>query len=141
MNSWRGDGGRRALQLTLGALAAVPLASGLAGMVLGASALPGDDSRVAASLDSEYRFASAFWAACAPALWWSLPRVEREAPLLRAVCGTVALGGVGRLLAWRASGRPHPVFVAALALELVGMPAVLAWQGRLAAAYERSRLR
>ena len=40
------DGGRRALQLALGVLSAVPFASGLAGMIAGPAALPGDRSTV-----------------------------------------------------------------------------------------------
>lgn len=76
----RTDRSRRALQITLGTLSAIPFASGLAGMLT----------------------------------------------------GTVVLGGLARLLAWRASGRPHPTMVGAVVLELVGVPAVAVWQARVA---------
>lgn len=55
-----GDGGRRQLQVTLGVLAGIPFESGLAGMLIGPAVLPGDNSRIGASLGSEYRYANAF---------------------------------------------------------------------------------
>ena len=72
------DGGRRALQITLGVLSAIPFASGLAGMLGGPAALPGERSTVGPTVDNEYRFAHAFWFAAAPAIWSVLPRVERD---------------------------------------------------------------
>jgi uncharacterized protein DUF4345 len=125
------DGGRRALQITLGTLACIPFASGLAGMLVGPRSLPGDRSRVEPSLDNEYRYAHAIWFAAAPVIWSALPQVERQAPVLRAVCSAVTLGGLARVLSWRTSGRPHPVLVGATALEL-GIPALLLWQRRVA---------
>jgi Domain of unknown function (DUF4345) len=127
------DGGRRALQVTMGVLAGIPVATGLLGMLTGPAALPGDHSTVEASLESEYRFASTFWCAVGPLLWWTLPRVEERTSVVQAALGTVMVGGVGRLLAWRKAGRPHPAFVGALALEFVGMPIVLVWQRHVAA--------
>lgn len=125
------DGGRRQLQITLGVLACIPAASGLAGMILGPSILPGGRSDVTATLDGEYRFINAFWLAVAPLIWSQLPRVEEDRPLLEVVAATVFAGGVGRVLAWRRSGAPHPVFMPAIALELIGMPVVTVWHRRV----------
>ena len=120
-----GDGGRRGLQVTLGVLSLIPFGSGLAGMVFGPRTLPGDTSVVQPTLDAEYRFANAFWFAAAPALWSALPRIEKQTTLIRALLGTVMLGGVARLLSWRRVGRPHPVFLGVIALEFLGMPPVV----------------
>jgi hypothetical protein len=128
----RGDGGRRGLQIVLGALSAIPFASGLAGVLVGPMAVPGEKGSVPASVDNEYRYAHAIWFAAAPVIWKALPRIEHETTTLRAISGAVVLGGVGRLLSWRATGRPHPVFVAGIALELLAIPAVVAWHSRVA---------
>ncbi|HEX4245436.1 MAG TPA: DUF4345 domain-containing protein [Acidimicrobiales bacterium] len=126
-------GGRRAFQVTLGLLAGIPFATGLMGMLVGPRTLPGDSSEVMSTLDSEYRFVNAFWFSTAPILWSTLPRVEKESTKLRLIMGIVFAGGLARLISWRRTGRPHPVFLGAIAIELVGMPVMAVWQSRLAA--------
>jgi hypothetical protein len=126
------DGGRRGLQITLGALATIPLASGLAGALLGPASLPGASGPAAPDVESEYRYSHAVYAAAAPLIWSALPRIERRGPLLRGVSGALFLGGAARLLGWRATGRPHPLLLGATALELLGPPVLVAWQHRVA---------
>ena len=125
------DGGHRQLQIVAATLAAIPFLTGLAGMIAGPSTLPGDNSRLEPSADSEYRFASTFWFAAAPVIWSTVPHIDKQGPRLRAVCGVVFLGGLARLVSWRRTGRPHPLFVGAIALELIGMPLLVAWQAKV----------
>lgn len=138
--STRPTGGRTALQVTLGVLAAIPLASGAAGMLAGPGSLPGGTGALTATQDSEYRFTNAFWCASSAVIWWTLPRVEQPSPVLRATMATIVLGGVARLRSWQVTGRPHATMTGALALELVGVPALWAWQRHVAHAALASAL-
>jgi hypothetical protein len=118
---------RRALQVCLGVVAAVPVASGLWGMIAGPAGLPGGQ-HTTATVDSEYRFTNAFWFAAGLVVCWAIPQVERATVVLRVVLGTAFAGGLARLLAILAGGTPHPVFLGALVIELIGVPLLLVWQ-------------
>jgi len=126
------DGGRRGLQIVLGTLAAIPFASGAAGVLAGPRALPGDNGPVTANVDSAYRYTHGVYLAAAPVLWATLRRIEREQRAVRAVAGAIFVGGLSRLVSWRATGRPHQVLVGATALEVLGIPLLLAWHRRVA---------
>ncbi|MET0865329.1 MAG: DUF4345 domain-containing protein [Nakamurella sp.] len=120
---------RQVLIGLLAALGAVPVATGTAGVLLGPAGAPGGGPTTA-SVDSEYRFVNVFWAAAGGVLWWTLRDAEKRARVTQLVLGLAAAGGVPRLLSWRRSGAPHPVFRGALVLELLIVPLVLVWHRR-----------
>jgi hypothetical protein len=131
-STFQRDGGRRGLQVTLGVLSVIPFLSGLAGMLVGPKTLPGGEHQLDATAESEYRFVNAFWFATAPAIWSAIPHIEQRTGFIKRLTAVVFAGGLARVVAWRATGRPHAVFLAATLLELVGVPAVMIWQSRVA---------
>jgi hypothetical protein len=60
-------------------------------------------------------------------MWSQLARVEQSQAVTFAL-STIFLGGLARLRSWQQRGRPHPVTVAAIALETIGVAGLLAWQ-------------
>lgn len=123
---------RRRLQWTLGLLAAIPLASAGREIALGPQGVPGGSPVVRPTVDSSLRYANVFKAALAPVIWSQLGRAERS-PAVGYALATLFLGGLARLRSWQQRGRPHPVAVSAVALELAAPPALLIWQRRVLA--------
>ena len=122
---------RRGLQWTLGLLAALPAGSAVLEIVRGPSAVPGGSPAVTPTVDSALMYANVFKLAVAPVIWSQLTSIERSNTTTLAGA-TIGVGGLARLWSWRQAGRPHPVIVAATALELIGIPIILGWQRRLA---------
>jgi Domain of unknown function (DUF4345) len=123
-------GSRRRLQWTLGALAAIPVASASGEILRGAQGVPGGSADVSPTVDSSLRYANVFKLAVGPVIWSQLGRVERS-PALTFAAATIAVGGLARLRSWQQRGRPHPISVGAVALETIGVPLLLAWQRRI----------
>lgn len=121
---------RTALLTTIAALGILPVATGTMGMLLGPAGTPGGEP-TNASVDSEYRFANVFWTAAGVLLWWSLRKPEERAASTRLTLSLASAGALPRLLSIRRTGLPHPVFRGALLLELLIVPAVLAWHVRV----------
>jgi hypothetical protein len=125
------SGSRRRLQWTLGVLAAIPMVSAAGEIVRGPQGVPGGSPEVTPTVDSSLRYANVFKFAVGPVIWSQLGRVERSPAVSFAVV-TIAVGGLARLRSWQQRGRPHPVTVAAIALEALGGPLLLIWQRRVA---------
>lgn len=88
---------RNALLVTIGALGAVPIGTGLLGILGGPERAPGG-AVTTPSVDSEYRFANMFWLSAGVLLWWTLRKPEERADVTRVVLGIAASGGFARLL-------------------------------------------
>ncbi|GAA2530289.1 DUF4345 domain-containing protein [Pilimelia columellifera] len=124
-----GGRSRIGLQITLGALACIPLVTGLMDLLLGVGVLPGRPT-ADANIESNYRYFATFWLAAGLLIVWIIPRVERATWPLRALCATVFVGGLARLLAMAVHGQPHLLFQAATVLELTAPPVLVWWQSQ-----------
>lgn len=121
---------RRRLQWTLAALAVIPLASAGREIALGPQGVPGGSPTVTPTVDSAFRYANVFKLAVGPVIWSQLRRVERS-PSLTYALSSIFVGGFARLRSWQHRGRPHPVTVAAVVLEIAAPPLLIAWQRRV----------
>lgn len=124
---------RRALQVTTALLGAVPVITGVVGMMgLGDPLYAGLNLPQDATLDSNMRFFGGVWLGLGLCVWWLAPRVATQTVLFRAAWLMIALGGVGRLLSMAVVGLPLTPFIGFAALEIVGAPLFIWWQHRVA---------
>ena len=123
---------RRPLQIASGLLGVIPIVTGaltmmgLADPIYAAAGLPAH-----ALLDSNLRFLGGLWLVLGLALFWLIPRIERETVLFRVLWLMIFAGGVGRLLSMAFVGAPPWPFIGFTLLEIVGAPFFIAWQARL----------
>ena len=131
---------KRALQIVMGLLAFIPVATGLLGL-LGVK----DPFYVAAGvpriviLDSNLRFYSGVWLGLGLALYRMIPSIEKRTIPFRGLWAMIFIGGIGRLLSMLVLARPPFAFVAFTALEIVGAPLFIWWQSRVSK-YERTHV-
>ena len=124
---------RRPLQIASGLLGVIPVVTGvltmmgLADPIYAAAGLP-----VHPLLDSNLRFLGGLWLVSGLAMFWLIPRIERETALFRALWLMVFAGGIGRLLSMAFVGPPSWPFIGFTLLEIAGAPFFIAWQARLA---------
>lgn len=122
---------RSAFRLAVFVLAFVPVSAGLAGALLGAG-LPGLEAPAGAiNLDSHMRYLSGLLLGIGLAFWSTVARPAIRLDRFRLLAVIVIIGGAARLLPVLVAGWPDAPHVAALAMELVVTPALLAWSMRL----------
>jgi hypothetical protein len=123
---------KRALQIAVAAGGVVPVAAGLAGIVLGPS-LAGD-SGASTDLDSHFRYLSGLLLGIGLAFWSTIPGIEAKGALFRLLTAIVFAGGLGRLYGVLIHGWPGNPMIFGLGMELVITPLLCLWQAQLAAA-------
>jgi hypothetical protein len=126
------DRSRRALQIVTGILGVIPISTGLVGLLglrdplyVRFGVVPN------VVLDSNLRFFGGLWLGLGVVLFRTLPRIEREGALFRAMWGMIFLGGVGRLVSIVDAGFPPAPVLGVLALEIVGAPFFVLWHRRI----------
>jgi hypothetical protein len=83
-------------------------------------------------LDSNLRFFSGVWLGLGLALYWLIPKIEKQTVLFRVIWGMIFIGGVGRLISMLFQGLPPIPFIGFTILEIVSAPIFVSWQARLA---------
>jgi hypothetical protein len=127
--------GRRSLQIVMAVLAIIPVLTGLIGLaglrdpLYGVSCI---DQNVL--LDGNLRFFSGVWLGLGLALFWLIPRIEKQTVLFRVIWGTIFLGGIGRCLSMLFMAIPPTPFIGFAILEVIGAPLFVLWQGQVARA-------
>lgn len=124
---------KRILQAVIAVLGLIPTGSGLAGVVFGPDFL-GLDPPWPADLDSHFRFLSGIFLAVGLGFYSCIPSIETMTGRFRLAAALVFAGGLARLLSLFVAGSPSAGHVAGLGMELVVVPILVFWQGRVARA-------
>jgi uncharacterized membrane protein YfcA len=121
---------RRLFQITVLVATIVPIAAGGRGVLIGPAMIHGA-LPAPPDLDSHFRYLSGLLLGIGLAFAWAVPRVDRRAGVFRVLGLIVIVGGLGRLLGAIEQDAPGTAHRFALVMELVVVPALLLWLGRL----------
>jgi hypothetical protein len=123
--------GKTALQIVVAVLAATPVLVGIEGVLSGPEFL-----HVTApwpvDLDSHFRFLSGFFLAIGVAWYSCIPGIEAKTERFRLLAACTFTGGLARLASLFLAGAPSPGHIAGLCVELLAVPVLVWWQGRVA---------
>lgn len=128
----------RGLRIVLVLLAVVATSAGTLTVLTGSSTVLSSGT-VSPSVDSELRFYAAWYVGVGLVLAWTAFHVEVAGTVLRSVCGVLLLGAVGRSVSLVMVGRPHPVYLVLLAIEVALPVVLLPWQHAVAKHHLRDR--
>ena len=118
------------LQIVIAVLSLVPVATGIAGIVLGPRLL-GATAPWPADLDSHFRFLSGVFLIVGLAWWSCVPRLAEKGPRLRLLALMTFAGGLARLTSLGLAGAPSVGHMAGLGMELVIVPLIVLWHRRI----------
>mgnify|MGYP000703970763 CR=1 FL=1 len=102
---------------------AVSLITGINVLIGGALSLP-EISNVEATVDNELRFFSIFWMAYGSFCFWVARNLSKEHHFVPFIAIVFFLGGTARLISLIFVGMPTPLFIPAMALEIVLPPII-----------------
>ena len=124
---------RLGLQLVMAAACLIPVAAGLAGVVMGSRMI--DHDVMGVSEDSQFRYLSGLLLAIGLCFLSLVPRIERMGAAMRLLTFIVFIGGLARLAGVLALGLPSRPMLGGLTMELAVTPLLCLWQMSLARRY------
>ncbi len=109
---------KRVTEVWLGTFGVVCAGIGVAHLLFGTSTVIGGGP-VNATIDSDMRFYALLFAAYGVAYVWCALDIAQRGRLANLLGAVFVAGGVARLLAWAATGRPNWFYVLMIPVELV----------------------
>ena len=122
---------RRLLQATIAILAMLPVFAGLAGVVMGPAFL--GEHNPPTDLSSHTRFLSGLFLAFGIGWYSCIPAIEKKTERIRLLAILTFSGGLARLFSLVGDGVPSAGHLLGLSMELVAVPCLVVWHGRVAA--------
>ncbi len=129
---------KRLLQAATALACLVPLSMGVLSVVRSAAVLKGVAPPLPVDLDSHFRYLSGLLLGTGLVFLACLPRIERRRPVFLALGAIILVGGLARLLSLAQLGWPSFGHRFGLVMELVVVPLIVLWQGRVARRFTRS---
>lgn len=126
---------RRLFQAVVLLAAVVPISAGAVGALQGPHMMRGFDGPI--DLDSHFRYLSGLLLGIGLAFLWAIGRIDRRVELFRALCFIVVVGGLARLIGGFEHGFASGAHRFALVMELVVVPLLYLWLGRIERLVER----
>jgi hypothetical protein len=123
---------KRLLQAATALACLVPLSMGVLSVVRSAAVLKGVAPPLPVDLDSHFRYLSGLLLGTGLVFLACLPRIERRRPVFLALGAIILVGGLARLLSLAQLGWPSFGHRFGLVMELVVVPLIVLWQGRVA---------
>ena len=127
----QGTFGKLELQVVIGMLAATPVLVGFEGILSGPDFL-NVTAPWPVDLDSHFRFLSGFFLAVGIAWYTCIPGIETRTERFRLLAACTFAGGLARLFSLLTAGEPSLGHMAGICVELLAVPALVWWQGRVA---------
>lgn len=121
---------RTPFKIVLMILSLIPLYFAAVGAFGGPVSQNGGEG-VAAALDNQFRYLSAFYLSLFFLIWWVLGDIDNRGTVLRLLVIAIFLGGLARLYSYLHIGPPEQMQIVGMILEL-GSPVLILWQRHIA---------
>jgi hypothetical protein len=123
---------KRLLQGATALACFVPLSMGALSVLRSAAVLNGIEPPLPVDLDSHFRYLSGLLLGIGLVFLACLRNIERHRPVFLALGAIVVVGGLARLLSLAEVGWPGRGHRFGLVMELIVVPGIVLWQGRVA---------